>query len=198
MNAPTTIAAAPRRVVLADVVPGDLARDVILVICGALLTALLAQVTIPMKPVAITGQTLAVGLVGATLGLRRGVLSISLYVVLGFFLPFYEGATSGISTLWSASGGYLIGFILAAGAIGWMSEHGSDRRVVTAFAAFVIGQALVFVPGLLVLHGVVGGSWGATIHSGFTVFIIGGLIKAAVGGLVLPSAWALARRVDKR
>ena len=198
MNAPTTAVSAPRRLVLADVVPGDLARDVVLVVAGALLTALLAQVTIPMNPVPITGQTLAVGLVGATLGLRRGLLSMSLYVVLGFFLPVYAGATSGISTLWSANGGYLIGFILAAAAIGWLAERGSDRRVLTAFLAFAVAQLLVFIPGLLVLHAVIGGSWAATIHSGFTVFIVGGLIKAAVGGVVLPSAWALARRVDRR
>ena len=192
-----SLALTPGRRVLADVVPGQAVRDVTLVVAGALLTALLSQVTIPMHPVPITGQTLAVGLVGATLGLRRGLLSMSLYVVLGFFLPFYAGGTSGISTLWSASGGYLIGFILAAAAVGALAERGADRKVLTAFVAFCVGQFLIFVPGVIVLHQVIGGSWGVAIHSGFTVFIVTGLIKAAVGGLVLPSAWALARRVDR-
>lgn len=196
MNAPTAAVPA-RRLVLADVVPGTLARDVALVIAGALLTALLAQVTVPMTPVPMTGQTLAVGLVGATLGLRRGTASMALYIVLGFVLPVYAGATSGVHQLWSASGGYLPGFLLATAAIGWMAERGSDRRVVTAFIAFVIAQALVFIPGLLVLHAVVGGSWATTVHDGFTVFILGGLVKAAVGGVVLPSAWALVRRVER-
>lgn len=196
MNAPTAAVPA-RRLVLADVIPGALARDVALVVAGALLTALLAQVTVPMTPVPMTGQTLAVGLVGATLGLRRGTASMALYIVLGFFLPVYAGATSGVSQLWAASGGYLWGFLLATAAIGWMAERGSDRRVLTAFVAFVVAQALVFIPGLIVLHAVIGGSWATTIHDGFTVFILGGLVKAAVGGLVLPSAWALVRRIER-
>ena len=197
MNAPTTVASTPRHTVLADAVPGDRVRDAVLVLAGALLTALFAQITIPMTPVPITGQTLAVGLVGATLGLRRGVLSMSLYVLMGFFLPVYADASSGVSQLWGASGGYIWGFVLATAAIGWLSERGADRRVATAFLAFVVAQLLVFIPGLIVLHAVIGGNWSTTIHSGFTVFIVGGLIKAAVGGLVLPSAWNLARRIDR-
>ena len=197
MNAITT--PSPRtRLVLADVLPGAVARDVVLVVAGALLTALLAQVTVPLHPVPVTGQTLAVGIVGATLGTRRGVAALALYLVLGFFLPFYAGGTSGISQLWGASGGYLWGFVLAAGAIGWLAERGSDSHVLTAFLAFVVAQLLIFIPGVAVLHAVIGGSWGTAIHSGFTVFILGGLIKAAIGGLVLPSAWSLVRRFERR
>lgn len=195
---PNSLALTPGRRVLADVVPGEAARDVTLIVAGALLTALLSQVTIPMQPVPITGQTLAVGLVGATLGLRRGVLSMALYVVLGFFLPFYAGGESGVSHLWGATGGYIAGFVLATAAIGFLAERGADRRVLTAFVAFCVAQLLIFVPGVIALHQVIGGPWGVAIHAGFTVFIISGLIKAAVGGLVLPSAWALARRVDRR
>src|SRR3954463_10544343 len=114
--------ALPRREVLADVLPGALVRDVVLVVSGALLTALFAQIAIdvPPSPVPITGQTLAVGLVGATLGMRRGASSLTLYVLLGLFLPFYADGESGWSVVWGASGGYLIGFIFAAGFVGWM------------------------------------------------------------------------------
>jgi biotin transport system substrate-specific component len=191
----TTSVLTPRRAVLADVVPGVRARDAMLILAGALLTALLSQVTVPMHPVPMTGQTLAVGLVGATLGLRRGVASMSLYVVLGFFLPFYADGQSGISHLWGATGGYIWGFVFATAAIGWLSERGADRKLLTAFVAFVIAQLLVFIPGVIVLHQVIGGSWAASIHSGFTVFILGGVIKAAVGGTVLPSAWAFVHHV---
>lgn len=184
--------------VLADLVPGGYVASAILILAGALLTALLAQVTVPMTPVPMTGQTLAVGLVGATLGARRGAASIALYVVLGFIFPVYAGGTSGIATLWSADGGYLWGFILAAATIGAFAERRGDRRLVTAFAAFVTAQLLIFIPGVVVLHAVIGGSWGLAIHSGFTVFIAGGLVKAAVGAIVLPSAWHFARRVDRR
>lgn len=186
------------RLVLADVLPGARVRDAALVVGGAGFTALMAQLVIPMTPVPMTGQTLAVGLVGATLGLRRGVAAMLLYVLLGFFLPVYAEGGSGITTLWGASGGYIVGFVLATAAIGWMAERGADRKVLQAFLAFVIAQLLVFVPGLIVLQAVVGGSVGETIHSGFTVFILGGLVKAAVGAAVLPSAWSLVRRFERK
>ncbi|HEY6761820.1 MAG TPA: biotin transporter BioY [Baekduia sp.] len=187
----------PRGLVLTDALPGARARDVALVVAGAGLTALLAQVAIhvPGSPVPVTGQTLAVGLVGATLGSRRGAAALLLYVLAGLALPIYADGSSGWHTVWGASGGYLVGFVLAAWAIGRMAELGSDRRVVTAFAAFIVAQVLVFACGLVGLKLAVGEDWGWTIHNGFTIFILGGLVKAAVGAAVLPSAWGLVRRV---
>jgi len=195
----SAFASAPRRAVLADVIPGSRVRDAILVVSGALLTALFAQISIevPGSPVPITGQTLAVGLVGATLGLRRGMASLSLYALLGLFLPFYADGDSGWDVIWGASGGYIIGFIFAAGFIGWMAEHGADRSVVMAFLAFVGGQLLIFAFGLAGLKIAVDESWGWTIHNGFTIFIVGGLVKAAIGAAVLPSAWGLVRRFER-
>lgn len=195
--APTTL---PRRAVLADALPGARVRDAVLILAGVALTALLAQVSIPVpgSPIPVTGQTLAVGIVGASLGLRRGTASLMLYVLAGFFLPVYTEGGSGIETLWGASGGYLVGFVLAAAFIGWCAERGADRKVVATFAAFVGGQLLVFVPGLLVLHAVAGGTWASTVHDGFTIFIVGGLVKAAIGALVIPSARHLAGRADGR
>jgi biotin transport system substrate-specific component len=171
----------------------------VLVISGALLTALFAQISInvPGSPVPITGQTLAVGLVGATLGMRRGIASLALYAVLGLFLPFYADGSSGWHVVWGASGGYIIGFIFAAGFIGWMAEHGADRNVFLAFLAFVGGQLLIFAFGLAGLKIAVGESWSWTIHNGFTIFIVGGLVKAAIGAVALPSAWRLVRRFER-
>lgn len=184
------------RTVLADVVPGARVRDGVLVLFGALFTGLMAQVTIPMNPVPITGQTLAVGLVGATLGMRRGTASMLLYVLLGFALPVYADGGSGVETLWGASGGYLVGFVLATALIGRLAELGADRKVHLAFVAFVLAQLLVFVPGVVVLQAVADLSWADAIHSGFTVFIVGGLVKAAVGGALLPAAWKAVRRYE--
>ena len=187
-------------VVLGDVVPGDRVRDAVLVLGGAALTALLAQVAIdvPPSPVPITGQTLAVGLVGATLGARRGASSMALYAFLGLFLPVFSEGSSGWHVIWGATGGYIIGFIVAAYAIGWMAERGADRKVLTAFAAFVVGQLIIFAFGLAGLKISVEESWGWTIHNGFSIFIVGGLVKAAIGAAVLPSAWSLVRKVDRR
>ena len=191
--------AAPRHTVLADAIPGARVRDAILVLSGALLTALFAQIAInvPGSPVPITGQTLAVGLVGATLGLRRGMASISLYALLGLFLPFYAEGNSGWDVIWGASGGYIVGFIFAAGLIGWMAEHGADRSVVLSFLAFVGGQLLIFAFGLAGLKIAVDESWAWTIHNGFTIFIVGGLVKAAIGAIVLPSTWGLVRKFER-
>jgi biotin transport system substrate-specific component len=189
-------AAVPRPLVLADVVPGARVRDAVLVVAGTALTAALAQIafSIPPSPVPVTGQTLAVGLVGATLGARRGGLALALYLAAGLALPIYADGAHGWDVVWSASGGYLIGFIVAAWAIGRLAEHGADRRVRQAFLAFVVGQLIIFAFGLAGLKIAVGESWGWTIHNGFTIFIVGGIIKAAVGAVVLPSAWQLARR----
>jgi biotin transport system substrate-specific component len=199
MSAPHAAAALPRRVVLADVLPGERVRDLVLVVSGALLTALFAQISIKVagSPVPITGQTLAVGLVGATLGARRGAASLALYALLGLFLPFYADGESGWDVVWGASGGYIVGFIFAAGIIGWFAEHGADRNVLLAFLAFVAGQLVIFAFGLIGLKIAVDESWGWTIHNGFTVFIFGGLVKAAIGGVALPSAWRLVRRFDR-
>jgi biotin transport system substrate-specific component len=199
MSAFHAAGALDRRAVLADVIPGARVRDAVLVVSGALLTALFAQISIhvPGSPVPITGQTLAVGLVGATLGMRRGMASLALYAVLGLFLPFYADGESGWSVVWGASGGYIIGFIFAAGFIGWMAEHGADRNVILAFLAFVGGQLLIFAFGLAGLKIAVDESWSWTIHNGFTIFIFGGLVKAAIGAVALPSAWRLVRRFER-
>jgi biotin transport system substrate-specific component len=193
----TTATALPRRTVLADVIP---ARDAVLVSCGALLTALFAQISInvPPSPVPITGQTLAVGLVGATLGARRGASSLALYALLGLFLPFYADGGSGWDVIWGASGGYIVGFIVAAGIIGWLAEHGADRRVVLAFLAFVAGQLVIFAFGLVGLKLAVDESWSWTLHNGFAIFIVGGIVKAMIGAVVLPGAWRAARRFERR
>jgi biotin transport system substrate-specific component len=184
------------RGVIADSLPGEHFRDAVLVLAGVALIALFAQVTIPMQPVPITGQTFAVGLVGAGLGSRRGLASVLLYVCVGLWLPVYADGASGLHVITGASGGYLLGFIPAAACVGWLAERGSDRRVLSAALAFAAGQLLVFVPGLLVLHLVTHESWSWTVDHGFTVFIVGGAIKAVVAALIFPSAWHLVRRVD--
>jgi biotin transport system substrate-specific component len=196
----TPAAALPRHAVLADAIPGARVRDAVLVVGGALLTALFAQIAIdvPGSPVPITGQTLAVGIVGATLGARRGASSLGLYALLGLVLPFYADGESGWEIVWGASGGYIIGFVFAAYAIGWLAERGADRNVLLAFLAFVVGQLIIFAFGLVGLKLAADESWSWTIHNGFTIFIFGGLVKAAIGALALPGAWRLVRRFERR
>lgn len=196
----TPAAPLARGPVLADVVAGTRARNVALVVAGALLTALLAQVAIPVppSPVPVTGQTLAVLLAGTALGARRGAASQALYLAMGCFLPVYSDGGQGLDHLLGATGGYLIGFVVAAWAIGRLAERGADRRVATAVAAFVVGQLIVFgfgVPWLAVWGGL---DAATAIHQGFTIFIVGGIVKAIVGGVAAPAAWRAVRAVEGR
>lgn len=183
--------------VLADALPGERLRDATLVLAGAALTALGAQISIhvPGSPVPVTAQTLAVVLAGSALGTWRGAASQLLYLVLGLFLPIYAGGTSGASVVWGASGGYIFGFVAAAGLVGWAAEHGGDRRLVVATLAFALGQLAVFgigVPWLKISTGI---SWSTAIAEGFTPFILGGAIKAVLAGACMPTAWRIERHL---
>jgi biotin transport system substrate-specific component len=186
--------------VLADVIPGARVRDALLVIGGAGLMALLAQVSIPLAgtPVPITGQTLGVVLCGAALGANRGVLAMTLYAFAGLFLPVYADGNQGWSVISGASGGYIFGFILATYVIGRLAELGTDRKVLIAFVSFCAGQLIVFGIGVPWLKVSTDMSWADAIHGGFTVFIVGGLIKAAIAAIAVPSAWHLVRKIDRK
>jgi biotin transport system substrate-specific component len=192
--------ALPRARVLGDAIPGDRARDLLLILGGAGLTALGAQVSVhvPHSPVPITGQTLAVVLAGATLGARRGALSQLVYLLAGLLFPIYAGGTSGSAVISGANGGYIFGFILAAWLTGWAAEHRADRRLMLAPLTFVLGQAAIFGVGVPWLKVSTGLSWNAAIHAGFTPFIIGGLIKAALAAATMPTAWRIERRISRR
>lgn len=213
MSTLTGATEANRFPVLADLIAPsrlDSARDallnVALVLGGVGFVALAAQITIPTTPVPVTAQTLAVILVGSALGASRGVLSLTLYVLLGFFLPIYADGGSGtvgeIGSVAGATGGYLIGFIFAAGVVGWLSERGRDRKIPTAFLAFMVGQLIIFAfgliglkmaaPGLVEVGYMANSSWSTVIHDGFTIFIGWEAIKAAVAALLMPAAWKIA------
>ncbi len=192
--------------VLADaVIPAGegarrLARDAALIIGGCLFTALLAQVKIPLgfTPVPITGQTLAVLLVGATLGSWRGGSAMLLYLVAGSWLPFYAGGASGFA--WSiASGGYIVGFIPAAYAVGWLAERGWDRKP-RILLSMLAGNVILYVPGLLWLSTFAPAEtrWATTLEWGFYPFIIGDAIKLAAASLLLPGAWEVVNLVRGR
>ena len=177
-----------------------IARDIALVIGGCLLVALLAQVKIPLgfTPVPITGQTFAVLLVGASLGSWRGGAALLLYLVAGTWLPFYAGGASGfVGSI--ASGGYIVGFIFAAFAVGWLAERGWDRKP-WILLAMLVGNIILYVPGLLWLSTFAPAEtrWATTMEWGFYPFIIGDAIKLVAASLLLPGAWKLVNLVKGR
>lgn len=186
--------------VLADVVAPTRARNAVLVLAGALLTALLAQVAVPVppSPVPVTGQTLGVLVAGTALGARRGAASQALYLALGCFLPVFAEGEQGVAHLWGPTGGYLVGFVVAAYAIGALAQRGADRRVATAVLAFAVGQLVVFgfgVPWLMVSTGM---DLATALHQGFAIFLVGGVVKALAGGAIVPAAWRAVRAADGR
>lgn len=165
-------------------------RDLVLIFCGSMLVSLLAQLAIPLPftVVPITGQTLGVLLVGATLGSKRGAISMSLYLLEGMAgLPVFAGGTGGPGVLVGPTGGYLVGFVASAFITGLLAERGLDRNWKTSLPAFIAGQAVIFAIGLPWLAQYVGASqvWVA----GFWPFLPGALIKSILAGMILPTAW---------
>lgn len=188
----------PQRRTLADTLPGAATRDAILIVAFALLTAGAAQISIPLSftPVPITGQTFAVLLAGGTLGAARGASSQLLYVALGAIgLPFYADGDGGWSVATGATAGYLVGFVVAAGLVGWMAEQGQDRRVRTAIPAFLAGTVVIYTLGAIWLgHELdvpltAGPGEPSAIAYGVAPFLVGDVLKAVLAGLLLPAAW---------
>ena len=201
----TTITPSVRRTVLADrVFPRSLALDAVLVVAGAALVTILAQVAIPLWPVPVTGQTLAVLLVGSTLGAARGAISMALYAVLGILgLPVFSDGTHGFGVIAGPTGGYIVGFILSAALVGWLAERSWDRKVLKAIVTFVAGSVVVFAIGLPWLGAYLAGvgaphDINAVLTGGLYPFLIGGAIKAAIAAALLPLAWWGANKLAKR
>jgi biotin transport system substrate-specific component len=200
--------AADRGLTLADfLVPirlGELitprVRHAILIVAGALLVALCAQVFIPFEPVPLTGQTFGVLVVGGALGFRRGAAALLLYLALGLVgLPVYSEGTSGVAILTGVTGGYLVGFVLAAALVGRLAELGWDRHLVGALAAMLLGEMVIYAVGLPWLRSVTGLSWAETIAVGLTPFLAWDLGKVLVAGALFPAAWwAIGRRPEDR
>ena len=177
-------------------------RDVTLVIAGALLIYLSARIVIPVpgSPVPITGQTFGVLLVGGALGFRRGLVAVSLYVLLGVVgLPFFAEGKNGISVIWGATGGYLIGFVVAGALVGRLAEFGWDRRIGGALGAMLLGNVVIYAIGLPWLGLVTSASPGETIEMGLTPFLFGDALKLILAGVLFPVAWwVVGRRPDDR
>ena len=167
--------------------------DAALIVVFSALVALTAQVEIPLRPVPITLQTLGVLLTGALLGSSRGVLALLLYLAEGAVgLPVFAGGMSGVAYMLGPTGGYLVGFVVAAGLVGWLAERGWDRRPAWTVLAMVAGNLAIYVFGVVWLAVLLGDLRTALVQ-GALVFVIGDLIKIVIAALVLPGGWALAR-----
>jgi biotin transport system substrate-specific component len=172
--------------------------DVLLVLAGTTLVALSAQVSLPLPftPVPITGQTFAVVLVGASLGAVRGFASLLAYWLVGIAgAPVYADQSHGWSVFMGATGGYLIGFIVAAAVTGWLAERRWDRRFSSSVAAMLTGNVLIYICGLPWLAAEIDTNLEKTLEAGLYPFIVGDMLKLYLAGALLPLAWRLVERV---
>jgi biotin transport system substrate-specific component len=193
----TAVAVQPR--VLADLVPRVRARDVALTLAAAALTALCAQISfyLPGNPVPVTGHTFAVLLSGAALGANRGAAAMLLYVLAGTVgLPVFADGEHGADIVTGATGGYLIGFLVAGWVVGRLAEARLDRTPVPALPLFLAGSAVIYAIGVPWLAISADQSLGWAFSNGFVDFIPGDLVKAAAAAGLLPLAWKLAGRRD--
>jgi len=171
------------------------------VAAGVAFIALLAQISIPVpgSPVPVTGQTLAVLLIGTTYGARLGVLTFATYLLAGvagapIFAPSATSANHGIDRLIGATGGYLVGMLAASLVLGYLADRKADQKFRTSFPALLLGDAIIFTFGLIWLQHTLDLSWSKTIAAGFTPFILGEALKIAITATSLPLVW---RRISR-
>ena len=180
--------------VVADAFPRTLAVNAMLVVGAAALIGLSAQLSVylPGNPVPITGQTFAVLIAAASVGLARGVSATILYALAGLAgVPWFAGATSGLAV---ASFGYILGFVLAAAVVGALAERGWTRRPSLTVAAMVLGNLVIYSIGLPWLHSATGLSWAETVGLGATPFLLGDVLKMALAAGLFSAAWAIINR----
>lgn len=196
----TTLSLAIGRPTLADrIFARGIIMDVVLVAAGAALTAIAAQVVVPLWPVPITGQTLAVLLVGSSLGALRGTLSMLLHAVLGIAgLPVFSEASSGMSIILGPTGGYIIGFVFAAAFTGWIAQRSWDRKILRSILGFLGGTVVTFAIGLPWLSFTLGLNLEQTLNAGLYPFIIGGIVKMVIAASVMTLGWRFFEREDQR
>lgn len=174
--------------------PGSLLWQAVLVVAGSALIALGAQIAVPLpfSPVPVTGQTFAVLLVAASLG-RLGIASVVLYLIEGAIgLPVFAGGAFGLARLVGPTGGYLVGFVVAALLLAWCVDRGFDRQVRTALLAMVAAEVAIYACGVIWLARFPLGV--PVLEAGLYPFIPGDLLKLVAAGLALPAAWRIIRR----
>ena len=168
------------------------AKQVLLVLAGVAALTIAAKIRVPMWPVPITMQTFAVLVIGAAYGMRLGVATLAAYLALGAAgLAVFTGESAGLAYMMGPTGGYLIGFAVAAGVMGWLAARGWDRSVAGMAGALLIGNAVIYAFGLPWMAHLFAAEKGMAwvVQWGMTNFLLGDALKLALAAVVLPLAW---------
>jgi biotin transport system substrate-specific component len=191
---------APRSLVLADTWVHSRAADIVTIAAATGLTAVAAQISIPIpgSPVPVTGQTFAVLLAAAAIGPVRSAIAQVLYIGLAMLgLPVLAAHSGGSTVVFGATGGYLLGFVLASVVVGSLARRGWSRTPVRVALAYLAGSVVIYFCGAIVLSIVAGQSLSWSIEHGVTPFLVGDLVKAALAAGLLPLAWLGVAKLDR-
>ncbi len=187
------------RVTLADqFFPRGLATDAVLIVTGASLASICAQVVIPVGPIPVTAQTMAALFVGMLLGALRGALAMALYVAMGWAgLPVFSDGGSGAERLFGPSGGYIFGYILAALLVGWIAERGWDRTFPRASLSALIGTVSIYLVGVPWHAASVGADFAEVVTTTVGIFVLSDTAKAILTAIGVSACWSWARRSEQ-
>ncbi len=171
-----------------------LARNVALAVAGSAALWISAKIQVPFYPVPITMQTFVVLAIGMAFGMRLGAATLALYLVEGLFgLPVFAGTPEkgvGLAYMVGPTGGYLLGYLVAAGVVGFLAERGFGRNFLTTAATMLVGSAIIYALGLAWLGSVVG--WDKPVLAwGMTPFLLGDAAKLILAALLMPAIWKL-------
>ncbi|MBY6163439.1 biotin transporter BioY [Mameliella alba] len=172
-------------------------KQAALVVLGIAVLAVAAKIKVPMWPVPITMGTFAVLTVGAAYGPRLGLVTILGYMIIGALgFDVFAGSSAekfGLEYMMGGTGGYLVGYVLATVVLGMLARAGWDRSAVKMGGAMLVGNVIIYVPGLIWLGMLYG--WDKPILEwGLTPFLVGDAIKLALAAVILPLAWKLVGR----
>ena len=178
----------------ADIASPATLRNIVVVLTGSLLLTLSAKLSLPFYPVPMTLQTLVVLCLGMALGPRLGAVTVRAYLAQGAMgLPVFAGTPEkgvGIAYMLGTTGGYLLGFVVAAYVVGKLAQRAWDRSISTTIAAMLIGNTIIYLFGLLWLGSVVG--WDKPVIAwGLTPFLLGDLAKTLIAAALLPAIWRI-------
>ena len=168
---------------------GSALRVILLTVSGSLLIWLAAKIQIPFYPIPLTMGTFAVLFIGMAYGWRLGTATVLLYLGEGAMgLPVFAGTPEkgiGLAYMLGGTGGYLFGYVLAATVVGWLAECGWDKSILTTGFAMLVGNVLIYIPGLLWL-GILFGWDKPLIEWGLAPFVLGDLAKLALAAALIP------------
>ena len=202
MTAPTQLQTARFETVATSLLSDRFADDatrtrfakLAMVIVGSLFIALAAQIAVPMYPVPVTGQTLAILLIGMTYGSRMAASTVALYLLEGALgLPVFANGAAGTLYMFGPTGGYLAGFLMAAVTLGFLAERGFGRTILSTAVAMLIGTATIYIFGVAWLSMMIGFEK-AVIH-GVMPFLYGDALKAVVAAGLMPMAWKAIKKL---